>query len=454
MKCFLNQANKGGQARRLGFSTERDYILGGHFSDHCGPVHILSMSRFLPADHHDCILASEIITTTTTTNRAVPSQSPAISLINGRAVTVSTSVGASGSSFVSGDEQIEANRSTTSSTLFGWACNATTIASSMSPHHRKVLSLFVSVVCLAAFALISTSLFDAVGDAGGHRTLNSVDDLSSSGSHTDGIATSFDSKLQPIQLDEIFQNQLAANYFNGTWATDAKLAFYDLEYNLLTFDVRTGVVSKLIPFQHVLIDNLKGLELSKDLRYLLTPSETIELFRHSKLERLRIYDIVNKRFLNLFPTSNTFYFQFGLFGPRDSQLVFVYNNDIYYKDSAAGEAIRLTTSGLNGVVYNGHGDWLYEEEILDTNRALWFSPNGTYLAYLQINDTGVDIASWNRYGDYYNLTNNQYPVMEMLRYPKPGTNNPQVTLFVVNLNKNVDKIRINKLYPPETMAMV
>ena len=68
---------------------------------------------------------------------------------------------------------------------------------------------------------------------------------------------------------------------------------------------------------------------------------------------------------------------------------------------------------------------LYEEEILNSNTALWFSPNGDHIAYLQINSTLVDFQCWNKYGEYYNISSNQYPVMESIRYAKPGTRNPE-----------------------------
>lgn len=146
------------------------------------------------------------------------------------------------------------------------------------------------------------------------------------------------------------------------------------------------------------------------------------------------------------------HFQFGLWGPNGSQLVFAYNNDLYYKDSARSESIRLTVTGVTGVIFNGHTDWLYEEEILNSNKALWFSPDGSHLAYLQINCSAVDVQSWNRYGEYYNISNNQYPALETIRYPKPGTRNPVATLHVVNLHQNVDNIRVRHIKPPSEMA--
>ncbi len=107
------------------------------------------------------------------------------------------------------------------------------------------------------------------------------------------------------------------------------------------------------------------------------------------------------------------HFQYGLWGPRGSQLAFVYENNLYYKDAATAETVRLSVTGVPGMIFNGHSDWLYEEEVLNSNVAAWFSPYGTSLAYLQLNDSAVDVQTWSRYGDYYNISNNQYDCLHL-----------------------------------------
>ena len=46
---------------------------------------------------------------------------------------------------------------------------------------------------------------------------------------------------------------------------------------------------------------------------------------------------------------------------------------------------------LPGTIYNGVADWLYEEEILGTDTALW--PHAASLAFLSFNDTEVEAAT-------------------------------------------------------------
>lgn len=42
--------------------------------------------------------------------------------------------------------------------------------------------------------------------------------------------------------------------------------------------------------------------------------------------------------------------------------VFILENDIYYQPSVSSRAKRITSSGQQGVIFNGITDWLYEGE--------------------------------------------------------------------------------------------
>lgn len=57
------------------------------------------------------------------------------------------------------------------------------------------------------------------------------------------------------------------------------------------------------------------------------------------------------------------------------------------------------------------------EEVFNAAEALWFSPNGTYLAVASFNDTFVESAVYPYYGNssdtYY-----QYPELVQFKYPK------------------------------------
>jgi len=89
-------------------------------------------------------------------------------------------------------------------------------------------------------------------------------------------------------------------------------------------------------------------------------------------------------------------------------------------------------AGIPGTVFNGIADWVYEEEVLSDTKAMWFSPDGRSLAWIEFNDTEVGVMPLQIYGQPGRLEF-QYPIPTPLRYPKPGGTNPFVNVYVASL---------------------
>uniref|UniRef100_A0A3P9J962 Dipeptidyl-peptidase 6b n=1 Tax=Oryzias latipes TaxID=8090 RepID=A0A3P9J962_ORYLA len=140
--------------------------------------------------------------------------------------------------------------------------------------------------------------------------------------------------------------------------------------------------------------------------------------------------------------------QFAGWGPQGQQLIFVFENNIYYRATVESRSIRLVSTGKEGVLFNGLADWLYEEEILQTHITHWWSPDGLRLAYMTINDTLVPKM------EVPFFTGSAYPASLDYHYPKAGKENPTVHLSVVNLHgplhtvvmKKPDDPRIREYY--------
>uniref|UniRef100_A0A8D3BFQ1 Dipeptidyl-peptidase 6b n=1 Tax=Scophthalmus maximus TaxID=52904 RepID=A0A8D3BFQ1_SCOMX len=130
--------------------------------------------------------------------------------------------------------------------------------------------------------------------------------------------------------------------------------------------------------------------------------------------------------------------QFAGWGPRGQQLIFIFENNIYYKTTIESRAIRLVSTGQEGVVFNGLADWLYEEEVLQTHVAHWWSPDGLRLAYMTINDSLVPKM------EVPFFTGMPYPANLEYHYPKAGEENPVVHLSVVSLNGPLHTVVMKK----------
>lgn len=138
-------------------------------------------------------------------------------------------------------------------------------------------------------------------------------------------------------------------------------------------------------------------------------------------------------------------------GPVDNSILYIQENNIYYKPSVVHPAIQITNDGTANI-YNGICDWVYEEEIFSTKTAAWISPDNKKLAYVQFDDTPVNHIAIPVYGQPGN-PRDQYPGIIDFPYPKTGTSNPLVKLFLVDLtsvssNENVKKTQIQ---PPEEL---
>uniref|UniRef100_A0A8C2F132 Dipeptidyl-peptidase 4 n=1 Tax=Cyprinus carpio TaxID=7962 RepID=A0A8C2F132_CYPCA len=95
-----------------------------------------------------------------------------------------------------------------------------------------------------------------------------------------------------------------------------------------------------------------------------------------------------------------------------SMQAFVWKNNIYVKETPTSAFKQVTADGAHNLILNGIPDWVYEEEMFSTNFALWWSPNGRFVAYARFNDSGVHNIEYTWYGE------GQYPETVLVPYPK------------------------------------
>jgi hypothetical protein len=112
------------------------------------------------------------------------------------------------------------------------------------------------------------------------------------------------------------------------------------------------------------------------------------------------------------------------FSPDGKRVAFVRGNNLFAVGVATQKEVQLTSDG-GADVFNGKGDWVYEEEIFNRNgKAYWWSPDGARIAFLHFDDGPVK---------KFNLVDLMTPrgKLESYAYPKPGDPNPLVKLGVV-----------------------
>ncbi|TQV91038.1 dipeptidyl aminopeptidase [Cordyceps javanica] len=126
--------------------------------------------------------------------------------------------------------------------------------------------------------------------------------------------------------------------------------------------------------------------------------------------------------------------QLAVVSPDGDNVAFVRAGNIYLRRTRDA-AIVPVTADIDPTTYNGIPGWGYEEEVLESNVALWWSPRGRYLAFLHTDESTVQTYTMSLYtsADRHQL----YPQPRPVRYPKAGTPNPVVNLQIYDVDRGV-----------------
>ncbi|KAM6984943.1 inactive dipeptidyl peptidase 10-like [Aplochiton taeniatus] len=233
-----------------------------------------------------------------------------------------------------------------------------------------------------------------------------------------------------LTVDDLFQRHFQVHDPEAKWINDEVIIFRSWEGDVLKASTQSNDTDLL--FKNTTFATFKASKfaVSPDLNFVLLGYDIKQVYRHSFLASYLIYNLNTREVHELNPPEvSDSVLQFASWGVRGQQLMYVFENNIYYQTDVKSSSWRLTSSGQEGIVFNGITDWLYEEEVLHSHAAHWWSPDGSRLAYLSINDTLVPNMFLPRF------TGSLYPRGHQYPYPKMGQVNPTVKLFVVTLDE-------------------
>ncbi len=167
--------------------------------------------------------------------------------------------------------------------------------------------------------------------------------------------------------------------------------------------------------------NVDAYTFSKDEQKMLLKSESENIYRHSVLNKVYVYDI-NAHSLKLLNSEKVLH---ATFSPDGSKVAFVKGNNLYYKDLETGKTIQVTKDGEKNKIINGNCDWVYEEEFAFT-RAFDWSKDGRYLAYYRFDESEVPQYTMAKYTGLY-------PEQYTFKYPKAGERNSAVEIHIYDV---------------------
>ncbi|XP_063236972.1 inactive dipeptidyl peptidase 10 [Bacillus rossius redtenbacheri] len=267
-----------------------------------------------------------------------------------------------------------------------------------------------------------------------------------------------------MKLDEYLEGDLNPRRLPPAWISGTRFVFQGDDGGLAVLDTSNDTVTQLVTNHTLRQLGAEGYECSSDLRYVLFRLNMKPVFRKSFVAHYTVYDVSNDHHipirLNDAPKVRQSWLQHVTWLGNTTALLLVAENDIYLRQSPAGaQDFRLTDTGRPGVVYNGIADWLYQEDILQSPEALWGSADGSHVLHMSFDDSGVRVFMFPWFGSGSSSSGSvtgsagawtAFPESRSIRYPTPGTTNPTVKLWVLDVTNASEPLRW-EVRPPEAL---
>lgn len=243
--------------------------------------------------------------------------------------------------------------------------------------------------------------------------------------------------LQP-SVDEIFlSDTFRASTWQSAWNENGK-SFEAIEpfgdsgsKAIVTIDVVTQKRTLLLDLKQLIP---KGAEqqldvveyqLSNDRSKLLIFTNTKRVWRYATRGDYWVYYFDSKVLRQLGTDLPASTLMFAKFSPDGKSVGYVSGGNIYLESLESNQVEQLTF-GDGKQIISGTFDWVYEEE-LSLRDGFQFSPDGSRIAFWEINTDGVEMFP------LVETTSTKYPTIQWIAYPKVGTTNPAARIGTLSL---------------------
>ena len=196
----------------------------------------------------------------------------------------------------------------------------------------------------------------------------------------------------------------------------------------------------------------RSFEWAHDSKHILFDTKFRRLYRRSGTSDYYIYSLADKELKVAAKGAMT-----AELSPDGSMVGYEKNENMFVYDFASKSEAQLTNDATKGI-FNGHFDWVYEEEFGLTQAWSW-SPDSKCIAYWQFDESPVPIIQISNFEGLHNE-------WEKIPIPQVGDPNPKVKIGVLNAktHQNVwldpaesGDYYIPRIYwtsEPNTLAMV
>lgn len=175
-------------------------------------------------------------------------------------------------------------------------------------------------------------------------------------------------------------------------------------------------------------------EVNYDLQNAIVSTNKKQIFRHSKSAKYWFRDIVNNIH---YPIANGKELINCKYSPAYRYIYYtdqkfnLFIQPINTEKNQLGSPVQVTKDGKNLQVLNGVCDWVYQEEVLATDNAVWFSPDDTKCLYMKQLENDVETFTFPKY--ISEKSNDKVQNFIDLKYPRPGGKLPTYEIHSINL---------------------
>lgn len=178
---------------------------------------------------------------------------------------------------------------------------------------------------------------------------------------------------------------------------------------------------------------------SRDLQRVLLATDQKSNWRYSTTAVYWIFHVASQTAEPLIPSEPAARVQLAQWSPMSDGVVFTWDNNMFLRRIDSESVVQITVDG-GPEVFNGVPDWVYEEEVLAGASATWWSSDGSYVAFLHTNETGVPEYPVEYFisrpsGTDAKPGEESYPEVRQIKYPKAGGHNPVVNLRFYDVKK-------------------
>ncbi len=165
--------------------------------------------------------------------------------------------------------------------------------------------------------------------------------------------------------------------------------------------------------------NYKSFQWGHDSRHILFQTDFRKIYRRSGISDYYEYSLKDSTLKLAAKDART-----AELSPDGSMIGYERNGNMFMYDFNSKKEIQLT-SDAGGNIFNGHYDWVYEEEFGQPKAWSW-SPDSKYIAYWQFDESGVPEVKLTDF-------EGQHPKYVDIPIPQPGDPNPKVKIGVIDV---------------------